>query len=396
MKQIEWREVQLGDDNYFKILSSGINKFQGEKNYLSTESIKGTKIEKIECKITPQNRPSRANMQPVLNSVWFAKMKSTLKVYSFSEKNKEEADNYILSTGFAGVKFCKEIYSDYVKFFFLTKIFNEKKDKFSTGSTQSGINNSFISKIKISLPFSKGKPDLEEQERIVEILEKAKKQKERAKKTNDLLDEYLKSIFNEMFYNKGFEKIELDKFCNEITDGSHRTPKLLSKGYPFLTVANMGERDFNYIDVKKISKEEYLDLVKNGCRPEKGDVLFSKDGTVGKVMRINETKDQVVLSSIAILKPDHEKVDSVYLESALKTDNVLKQAVDRKSGSAIRRIIIHQLKQVRVILPPLPLQQKFAKIVEQVEKIKENVKKTKLNSEELFDSLINKAFKGEL
>ena len=104
-----WIETNLGNKEYFEILPSGLNKFSGEKKYLSTESIKKTKIEKVECKISYNNRPSRANMQPSLNSVWFAKMKNTLKIYSFDKNNKEEVDIYILSTGFAGIKINEQL-----------------------------------------------------------------------------------------------------------------------------------------------------------------------------------------------------------------------------------------------------------------------------------------------
>ncbi|MBP7139405.1 MAG: restriction endonuclease subunit S [Caldisericia bacterium] len=398
INKIEWREVELGDNNYFEILSSGIDKFSSEKEYLSTESIKGTKIEKIECKIKQDNKPSRANMQPSINSVWFAKMKGTLKVYSFTKDNEEEIDKYILSTGFAGIKIKDNIFPDYIKFYFVTKKFNEEKDKLSTGSTQMGINNSFIMKIKISLPFKDGKPDLKEQERIVKILEEAEKIQDKGGNLGSLFDEYLKSVFNEMFFDKGFEKLKLGdkKICKKITDGSHRTPKLLDKGYPFLTVANMGEFEFNYEGCKKISKEDFNDLVKNDCQPLKGDVLFSKDGTVGKVMRINKTKEQVILSSIAIIRPKEESMNQIYLEYVLKESSSLNQAVTRKSGSAIRRIILKQLKEIKIIVPPLPLQEKFASIVKHVEELKENVRKTKQNSEELFNSLMHKAFRGEL
>ena len=54
------------------------------------------------------------------------------------------------------------------------------------------------------------------------------------------------------------------------------------------------------------------------------------------------------------------------------------------------------IKSLKIPLPPLPLQQKFARIVEQVEKMKEKINKTKQNSEELFNSLMSKAFRGEL
>jgi len=98
-----WPTKKLGDGEYFKILKSGVDKFDDKKEYLSTSSIEGNKIVAVEGIITYQNRPSRANMQPRLNSVWFAKMKKTIKVYSFTEGNKDEINKYILSTGFCGI-----------------------------------------------------------------------------------------------------------------------------------------------------------------------------------------------------------------------------------------------------------------------------------------------------
>jgi type I restriction enzyme S subunit len=62
----------------------------------------------------------------------------------------------------------------------------------------------------------------------------------------------------------------------------------------------------------------------------------------------------------------------------------------------IAHFTAEKFKRLKIPLPPLPLQQKFAKVVEHVEGLKENVKKTKQNSEELFNSLMSKAFRGEL
>ncbi|MEK6847403.1 MAG: restriction endonuclease subunit S [Nanoarchaeota archaeon] len=264
------------------------------------------------------------------------------------------------------------------------------------GATFKEISKKIVSKINIPLPFHKGHPDLETQKSIVSVLEKAEKLKTDGKRTIELFDEYLKSVFNEMFVGKRFTLTKLGDLCSEITDGSHRTPKLLNEGYSFLTVANLGDSDFDYTAVKRISKAEYLDLVKNGCRPEKGDVLFSKDGTVGKVMRINKTEEIVVLSSIAILKPDTKLLDSIYLEYSLKSDDVLSQAIKKKSGSAIRRIILRQLKKVNIYAPPLNIQQKFASIVEHVEKLKEIQKRENERLNQIFDSLMQKAFRGDL
>ena len=81
---------------------------------------------------------------------------------------------------------------------------------------------------------------------------------------------------------------KLEDSTKLITDGAHHTPKLLAEGYPFMTVANMDLYDFNFKSCKRIGTEDYLGLVKGKCQPEVNDILFSKDGTVGKVLRVRE------------------------------------------------------------------------------------------------------------
>ena len=166
MNKIEepWIYIRLGNDRYFDIINSGINYFDNKKEYLSTSSIKYTAIKNIESSITYNERPSRANMQPILNSVWFAKMKDTLKVYSFTEKNKEEISKYIMSTGFTGIE-CKEnVDTNYLFQYLLSDQFNSIKNKLSKGSTQKAVSNSEINSVRIPVP------PLVEQWGIVEVL----------------------------------------------------------------------------------------------------------------------------------------------------------------------------------------------------------------------------------
>jgi type I restriction enzyme S subunit len=97
-----WGVAYLGERNFSEIISSGIKKFQGEKIYLATADVNNTQIINKEVKITNDNRPSRANMQPVHKSIWFAKMKDSRKLLMFDDYS--DIDSYILSTGFAGIK----------------------------------------------------------------------------------------------------------------------------------------------------------------------------------------------------------------------------------------------------------------------------------------------------
>ncbi len=136
--------------NYARIIKpSEMKEFQGERLYLSTSSIDKNGIINFECKISYSNRPSRASMVPFKNSVWFAKMKDTLKVY---KSENDDETKYILSTGFYGL-LCNEnkINSDWLLEIFRSNYFNNQKNKFSEGSSMAGIKDNQLEDIKIKV-----------------------------------------------------------------------------------------------------------------------------------------------------------------------------------------------------------------------------------------------------
>ena len=142
--------IKLGNSSYIDIISSGINKFENTKEYISTKCIKNYKITQIEELIEYNDRPSRANMQPVDNSIWFAKMKDTLKVIKPTQK---EIEQNIFSTGFCGLKINSEkVDIDYIFHFLLSDQFNAIKDSRAIGTTQLSVNNQIISTIPVPLP----------------------------------------------------------------------------------------------------------------------------------------------------------------------------------------------------------------------------------------------------
>jgi len=394
--QIEWKEVEIGNEDYFKIVSSGINPFDGEKDYLSTESIKRTRIEKVESKITYENRPSRANMQPVLNSVWFAKMQSTLKVYAFTKDNKKEVEQYILSTGFAGIQILnKEIFPDYIRIYLATKMFNSEKDKLSTGSTQRGINNSLIIKMKIPLPFSNGSPHLKEQERIVKILEESEKINRKSKNVEILFNEYLKGVFYEMFFNKGFEEVKIEKGILK-TENKNPEKDFPDKYFYYIDIASVDNNSKKIIETKNILGKEapsrakqlvkYNDLLISTVRPNLNAVTLVP----------RDLDNQICSTGFCIIRADNKTFIPEYLFFISKTDSFVNSLIMKCRGANYPAVSDRDIRSLKIPLPPIPLQQKFARIVEQVEKMKEKINKTKQNSEELFNSLVSKGFRGEL
>ncbi|MCL5018673.1 MAG: restriction endonuclease subunit S [Candidatus Pacearchaeota archaeon] len=392
-----WEEIELSNKDYFEILSSGINKFEGEKDYLSTESVQGTEIEKVECKISYKDKPSRANMQPVLNSIWFAKMKDTLKVYCFDENNKEEIKKYILSTGFAGIKVDeKKVYPKYLKLFFTSKFFNEEKDKLCTGSTQKGINNNFIVKIKIPLP------SLQIQEQIVSILEQAEFLKQKRKESDRLTREYLQGIFYEMFgdpkrNNKMWQTVTINDCINLSQYGTSTKSNNEDKGYIVFgmnCISEYGEMNLSKHNFVEISKEEFSKL-----RLDKGDIIFNRTNSpelVGKTTVWNYDLDAILASYLVKLKLK-DNCNPFFFSFLLNTP-YFKEMFFLSSKKAVNQANISPtlLKKFRIYLPPIELQKKFASIVEHVEKLKEKQNQSKEEIDKMFNSLMQKAFNGEL
>lgn len=195
-------------------------------------------------------------------------------------------------------------------------------------------------------------------------------------------------------------EIELLDCCHYITDGSHFSPKSVASGMPYITVKDVLNDKIEFENCKKISQESYHDLVKNGCKPEKDDLLFSKDGTVGKVAVVDGKKEFVVLSSLAILKTNTTIVTPQFLFYVLKSQLLLSQALKKKKGVAIRRIILRDLKRLKFNFAPLPEQRAIVAKIEQLFSELDNgianLKAAKDKLDIYRQAVLKKAFEGEL
>lgn len=164
---------------------------------------------------------------------------------------------------------------------------------------------------------------------------------------------------------QNWKTYNLDEICSKITDGAHASPKVVDSGSRMIaSVKDMTDFGFDFTICKKISENDFQKLKSTGCVPEKGDVLFSKDGTIGKIVEFNLDIEIGLLSSIAIFKPHKHIVSSTFLALYLRDKTINKFISDNfRSGSAIPRIILRDFKKFNLTLPPLPEQRAIASIL---------------------------------
>ncbi len=244
--------------------------------------------------------------------------------------------------------------------------------------------------LKIPIPYKDNKPDLETQKRIVEKLELAEKLKENRNKADELTKEYLNAVFLDMFGDprtnpKGFEVKNLFKI-SEITMGQSPAGKSYNNGgmgIPFFQgKAEFGEK---YTITKKWTTEP-TKLAK------KDDILMSVRAPVGTVNL--SSVDCCIGRGLASIKPNENIIRLKFLFNFFRLNESYIKSLGE--GSTFKAITSQQLKNLEIPIPPIELQNQFAQVVEQVEQLKEYQNKSKEEIDNLFNVLMQQAFRGEL
>lgn len=144
-----WEVENLMDTSLCEDIKAGVDYFE-IKNYLPTANVNDENIIDGE-NITYENRESRANMQPIKFSVWFAKMKNSIKHITIPDNSNWFTEKYILSTGFQGLK-CSPDSLPYIHCIINSNWFEKYKDMLSHGATQESVNNQDLKNIKFAVP----------------------------------------------------------------------------------------------------------------------------------------------------------------------------------------------------------------------------------------------------
>ncbi|MUH37063.1 restriction endonuclease subunit S, partial [Zobellia amurskyensis] len=163
-------------------------------------------------------------------------------------------------------------------------------------------------------------------------------------------------------------------------------------GYPIGTVENMKKLHIDVSGCRTIGNEDFEYLKRNNCKPLVGDVLFSKDGTIGKTFVFNQKDDLVLLSSIAIIRTKKETLLPEFCSLMLESPVFITEIEKRKSGTALKRIVLKDIKKFRVNLPSIEIQREVSNYLISLNMSISILESKILSSKALQKSLINQVF----
>lgn len=282
-----------------------------------------------------------------------------------------------------------QLLPEYIYYLLLSKNWDDGTNKAVMGKT---LNKATLSKVKVNIH------SMQEQQEIVYVLNQATALIELHQQQLQKLDELVKARFVELFGDPisnpmNWNKRTLKEVCTKLNDGTHFSPESFSMGdYKYITAKNIKASGFDFSNITYVPEAVHRPIFER-CNPEQGDVLYIKDGATTGIAIVNTLKEEfTLLSSVALLKQNRNVINGYFLAALLNNADMYSDIRNNMGGAAITRLTIAKLNAVKVIVPPLDLQNRFAAFVEQVDKSKVAIQKSLDEAQLLFDSLMQQYF----
>jgi type I restriction enzyme S subunit len=283
---------------------------------------------------------------------------------------------------------------------FLQSKFNYLRDT-ATGATIPHISRSVLESLDIPLP------PLPVQKRIAEILDLADAYRQKTKALIDKYDELAQSIFLEMFGDTWLNPNNLpvarisdlaspEKYSIKAGPFGSALKKefYVEKGYKIYGQEQVIRDDLSYGDYY-IDEQKYQEL--KSCTVQSGDIMISLVGTYGKISIVPEQYEPGIINPrLMKITPNIELVMPHFLKILLQSQGVEVQLKNFSRGGTMDIVNVGIIKELKVPVPPLHDQKSFLREFENIKTQKRIVEDSILKSEDLFNSLLQRAFKGEL
>ena len=260
-----------------------------------------------------------------------------------------------------------DILPEYIYYMFKYRNWDNGSNKAVMGKT---LNKSTLSEVEIDIC------SIEKQKEIVTVLDKVMESLSSRKKELALFDELVRGRFVELFGDPvinpmAWEKRLLKDVCTKLNDGTHFSPESFETGkYKYVTAKNIKASGFDFTNITYVPEEVHRAIYER-CNPELGDVLYIKDGATTGIAMVNTLEEEfTLLSSVALLKQNRAIMNGHFLTTLLNNENMYMDIRNNMGGAAITRLTVAKLNAIRVIVPPIELQNEFADFVHQIDKSK--------------------------
>lgn len=193
--------------------------------------------------------------------------------------------------------------------------------------------------------------------------------------------------------------LKLKSLASKITDGEHKTPKRESNGRYLLSARNVQDGYITVSNVDYVGEDEYQKLRKR-CDPNKGDLLISCSGSVGRICLVDKDDMYVMVRSAALVRIVKDFINEKYLMYFLQSPASQKAIEDSSKSTAQSNLFLGPIKELDIALPSIEEQTEIVRRIEELFAFADTIEQKAAAALErvnnLTQSILAKAFRGEL
>lgn len=288
---------------------------------------------------------------------------------------------------------------DFFYYMLLSPYIQEQFELEAKGSTVRNLNTDIVSNVKIVVP------PLSDQHRIVSILDEKFSQietlKSNAQKNLDNAEQLWKAQLEKQFDNQKWEKKKLGEVAKVSSSKRIYADELSPSGVPFLRVSDVVSR-INGTETCDlyIPEEKYLSFFDKGLVPKENDVLVTSRGTLGLCYIIKSTDRFYFQDGMITWLALKNDINPKFIYYLFDSQIIKKQIETKAAGAAVSYISIADIKNFEIPIPPLAEQERIVKELDalsaKINTLKANYRRQIECCDELRQSLLKKAFEGEL
>ena len=181
--------------------------------------------------------------------------------------------------------------------------------------------------------------------------------------------------------------VTLKEVTKLVTCGVAKRPEYVDEGVPFLSAKNVKHGEIIYEGYNCISQETHDALTKHN-KPEIGDILYTRVGSVGEAAIIEKDIEFSVFVSLTLIKPKHELIDNQYLKYLLNSEPFKARALGNLTGIGVGNLNVSVVREYPIPLPPLEEQKRIAAILDKAD----SVRRKRQQAIDLADDFLRSVF----
>lgn len=245
-------------------------------------------------------------------------------------------------------------------------------------------------------------PNVEVQEKIAKVLDKTFDLITKRQSQITALDELTQSIFLEMFgdsikNSKNLSSGYLSDYINYLTSGSRGWAKYYSNaGELFITIKNVRDGRLFLNDITYVNAPETKEAERT--KVQEGDLLLSITADLGRTAVVDKAtaeKGGYINQHLALIRLN-EKINPTYLAHFMRSKSIEIQLEKMNQNGVKAGLNFDSIRKLKILIPAMSEQEKFVTNLNRIEKTKSKLEESLGEIENLYNSLLQKAFKGEL